>query len=213
MKINVYVCSILLLSAVMLRGAPAEKGNGKPVTIDGHYTMMPQATSEPALLAQDLGSLVITPLKFADLNVTGKIESIELTVLGDVLRVVAIDSAGARVLSESVPVVHEVDGKKGFLTLLREWKSGDEWGSSKGTTTTKFMREADGNLLVAVSVVSSGRTFIIPRGESKSDSWLKYSPVASPNPPVPPSTPSKKKDEAGANGLFGRDRADGVSPR
>jgi len=203
MKLNVWVCSMLFLSAVVLRGAPADKGGGK-VIIDGHYAMMPQAASEPALLAQDLGSLLITPLKFSALKVTGKIESIQLTVLDNVLRVVAIDSAGARVLSESVPVVPDLDGKPGSLTLQREWKSGDEWGSSKGTTTTKLIREEGGTLLVAVSVVSSGRTLIFPQGKSKSDSWLKYSLVALPNPPEPPPTPPKKKDEAGANGLFGR---------
>ncbi len=195
---------MVFLAAVVLRGAPADNGGGKLVTIDGHYTMMPLAASEPALLTQDLGSLVINPLKFAGLKVTGKIESIQLTVLGDVLCVLAIDSAGARVLSESVPVVHDVDGKPGSLTSQREWKSGDEWGSSKGTTTTRLIREEEGTLLVAVSTVSSGRTLIFPRGKSKSDSWLKYSPVSSPNPPVSPSLPSKKKDEKGVNGLFGR---------
>lgn len=193
MKQNVRVCFLLFLLAVTLRGSPADNGGGK-VIIEGHYGMMPQAASEPALLAQDLGSLLITPLKFAALKVTGKIESLQLTVQGDVLRVVAIDSAGARVLADSVPSVPEVDGKNKTITLHREWKSGDEWGSSKGTTVTKLSLQEDGSVFVAVSTVSSGRTFVFPRAKSKSDSWLRYPSASSANSPVPSPTPQKNKD-------------------
>jgi hypothetical protein len=176
MKTNIWICSLLLAAADMLHGAQTDNGV-KQVNVDGHYTMMPQLASQPALLAQDLGSLIIDPLKFYGLKVAGKIESIQLTLFGDALRVVAIDSAGESVLSESVPVVTSMNGKSGALILRREWKSQDEWGSSRGTTTAKFIREEDGNLLVTVSIVSSGRTLIFPRGKSRSDSWIKYPSV------------------------------------
>lgn len=198
MNTNTWIYALLLVFVAGLHAVSADNPD-KLLTIDGRYAMMPQSASKSALLAQDLGSLVVDPLKFANLKVTGKIEAIQLTVSGDTLEVIAFDSSGARVLSAPVSVEHDVDGSTDTVTLRQDWKSGDEWGSSKGTTVTRLSRQNDGTLFVAVSTVSSGRTFIFPRGKSKADSWLKYAPV----PPVEPSTPPKKKDES-ANGLFGR---------
>ena len=148
--------------------------------IDGEYHMLPCYASNDALSRmQDLGSLLVEPIKFYQLKVTGKIESIRISRSDDGFRVVAIDSAGNAVLSEIVKAkVEQLDGSKVF-TLHYQWRGGDEWGTSKGQTTTTLSREKDGNLLARVIVESTERAFIFSKSKLKSETWLKYRPITS----------------------------------
>lgn len=176
---KIFRCLCVIFSLLAVRSYCADAGNRgmSEASVDGQYAMMPLEASEHTLLSQDLGSLLLEPRKFENLSITGKIESIKLTVSNKELNIMAFDSTGARVLSETVPASHEIHGNTGSLTLSRRWKGNDEWGSSQGTTTVRLLHERDGSLMVFVSVASSGRTLIFPRGQTKSDAWLKYAPI------------------------------------
>ena len=169
--------SLLLVLAGGLHAASPDNTD-KPMTVAGRYATMPQLASESSLLKQGLGSLVLDPLKFANLRVIGKIESIQLTIAGRTLDVMAFDSSGACVLRESVSTENDTDGSNGAITLRREWEGGDEWGNAKGTTITRLTRDADGSLRVDLSTTSSGRIWFFPRRKTTSDSWLKYAPIS-----------------------------------
>ena len=171
------LCSFLLVLAGGLH-ADSLANTDKPMTVAGRYATMPQLASESSLLMQGLGSLVVDPLKFANLRVIGKIESIQLTITGRTLGVMAFDSSGACVLRESVSTVDDADGGKGAITLRREWEGGDEWGNAKGTTITRLTRDEDGSLRVDLSTTSTGRIWFFPRRRTTSDSWLKYAPIS-----------------------------------
>lgn len=167
--------------------------------IDGDYQVMPAEASDESLRVP-LGTLLVDPAKIKAIDsskVRGKITFIRLVGGVNEVRVMMIDTSGSAFFDEALKaeVLNEPEAEPITYVLKRNWTSSDEWGSSRGTTIATLSKDKDGYLVVGLNMTAQGRTFIFPRGPTKGTAWLKYSPVASPNPPVPPSTPPKKKDE------------------